>query len=276
MNFLTGLVDLAKGAWSWFTGGSTLASIAQTALTAFGVSQLSKFTNKENTETTAAANPTQPDPGVRLQVEPDTEHKIPVVYGDAYLGGIITDAQLTNDNKTMWYCIAICERTGIRMSDNVQSKIQFEDIFWNDQRLIFKTGDQIDYGVTVDYSVDRDGNVDYSLQGNVRVYCFNGSTNILGLPQNVMPDNYRQYTGDSGPFAAFELMPGWGSNTHTMNDIAFALIRVDYNKDKGVTGLGDIKFHVKNTMTMPGDCIYDYMTNTRYGAGIAPEEIYSA
>lgn len=274
MDFISGIVNAAKGLWSWFTGNSAIASLAQTALTAWGVSQLSQSTTKENTETTASTT-NQVDIGVRLQVDPDPDHKIPVVYGEAYLGGIVTDAQITNSNKTMWYCITICERTGIKLSDNQASQIQFEDIFWNDQRLVFNTGDQSDYGVLVDYSVDRDGNVDYSLQGQVRVYCFSGGKNVLNLPQNVMPDNYRQYAGDTGPFQAFELMPGWGAS-YAMDNLAFALIRVDYNKDKGVTGLGDIKFHIKNTMTLPGDCIYDYMTNEIYGAGIAPEEIYSA
>jgi hypothetical protein len=28
-------------------------------------------------------------------------------------------------------------------------------------------------------------------------------------------------------------------------------------------------------MTQPGDCLLDYMTNTRYGAGIAAQEIRS-
>jgi hypothetical protein len=30
---------------------------------------------------------------------------------------------------------------------------------------------------------------------------------------------------------------------------------------------------MKNTMTLPGDVLYDYMTNTRYGAGIPEAEI---
>lgn len=260
MNFITGLVDIAKGAWSWFTGGSTLASIAQTALTAWGVSKLSQSTTKENATTTVSQTNT-PDPGVRLQVTPDTEHKIPVVYGSAYLGGIITDANITNNNKTMWYAITICEKTGLRMSDGVQSQFTFEDIFWNDQRIIFKTD-----GITADHSVDRDGNVDYSIQDQVKVYCYNGSST-----DGVLPDNY---TGTLPP-PANTLMPGW-STTSTMNDLIFALIRVDYNKDKGVTGIPTVTFHVTNSMTMPGDSIYDYMTNTRYGAGIDPTEIYSS
>jgi len=53
----------------------------------------------------------------------------------------------------------------------------------------------------------------------------------------------------------------------------FALVRVDYNKDKGITGLADIKFKIRNTMTQAGDVYYDYLTNAWYGAGIDPARI---
>jgi hypothetical protein len=58
-----------------------------------------------------------------------------------------------------------------------------------------------------------------------------------------------------------------------MNDLIFALVRVDYNREKNVTGLGDVTFEVSNSMFLPGDVLNDYMTNTRYGAGIASAEI---
>lgn len=261
MDFLSGIWNAAKGIWGWFTGGSTLASIAQTALTAFGVSQLSKFTNKENA-TTAASTTTAPDPGVRLQVDPDTEHKIPVVYGEAHLGAIVTDAQLTNDNKTMVYCLTICERTGVKLSDSQQSTVTFQDAYWNDQRIVFKAD-----GITTDYSVDRDGNVDYSIQDRVKIYFYSGGS---ASSNQQAPDGF-SITATN----AWTVMPGW-SSSYTMNELVFAIIRVDYNKDKGITGLPTMAFHVKNNMDMPGDCIYDYMTNTRYGAGIDPTEIYSS
>jgi len=31
--------------------------------------------------------------------------------------------------------------------------------------------------------------------------------------------------------------------------------------------------NMSNSMTMPGDVLYDMMTNTTYGAGIAPADI---
>jgi hypothetical protein len=61
-----------------------------------------------------------------------------------------------------------------------------------------------------------------------------------------------------------------------MTGLAFAVIRVEYNKEKGVTGVGTIRVDAESSMTFPGDVLYDQMTNTKYGAGIAPGEIYSA
>ena len=59
-----------------------------------------------------------------------------------------------------------------------------------------------------------------------------------------------------------------------MSDLVFAVIEITYNSSNGVTKApSSVEFHVSNSMTMPGDCIYDYMTNTRYGAGIPVTEI---
>jgi Putative phage tail protein len=49
------------------------------------------------------------DNGVRQQVPPATTNSLPIVYGDAYLGGIFVDAVLSNDQKTMYYVLAISQ-----------------------------------------------------------------------------------------------------------------------------------------------------------------------
>jgi hypothetical protein len=55
-----------------------------------------------------ADNPeTQQDMGVRQQVPPSAVNAIPIVYGDAYMGGTFVDAVLTTDQKTMYYVLAI-------------------------------------------------------------------------------------------------------------------------------------------------------------------------
>jgi hypothetical protein len=61
-----------------------------------------------------------------------------------------------------------------------------------------------------------------------------------------------------------------------MSDLVFCIIKLTYNKEKDITGLGNIEFKMTNSMTLPGDVMQDYMTNTRYGAGISNTEIYSA
>jgi hypothetical protein len=70
-------------------------------------------------------------------------------------------------------------------------------------------------------------------------------------------------------------MPEWDS-TWDMSDLIFAVVRINFDTEKNIKGLENIKFTVKNTMTLPGDCLYDIMTNARYGAGLAEEEIYLA
>ena len=55
-----------------------------------------------------ADNPeNQQDMGVRQQVPPSAVNAIPIVYGDAYMGGTFVDAVLTTDQKTMYYVLAI-------------------------------------------------------------------------------------------------------------------------------------------------------------------------
>jgi hypothetical protein len=258
MSFLSGLWDLGSS----ILGSSTGSSLLKAGVTALALNQVSKSVAKTNATTTASKT-TAPDLGVRLQLDPDTQHKIPVVYGTATLGGIITDAQITNGNKTMSYCITIAEKTGTKFSDTLPSVTTFQDIYWGDQRLVFATD-----GITVNYSVDRNGTTDPSLKGLVKVYCYDGGS---ASTKQVIPDNYTNATRVN----AYSVMPQWTSS-HQMTNLVFAIVIITYNKDKNVTQLGDMKFKLTNSMTLPGDCIYDYMTNNLYGAGIDTSEIYSA
>lgn len=250
MSFLSGLKSF---------GGSALGSIAQIAVLAFVSKQMSNNTPANNVPTDSPANI---DAGVRVQEKPNSTAKIPVLYGTAFFGGNITDAEMTADNKTMYYVLTLSEKTGTKLSDGQASAYVFKDVYWNDQRVIFKTD-----GITVDYTVDREGTQDISLRDSVKIYCYRG-----GSGQGTVPENY---TNNSVPNADV-VMPSWDSATHTMNDLIFAVVRVDYSREKNVTGIGDLKFHIQNSMFLPGDVMYDYMTNTRYGAGIAPAEILSA
>jgi hypothetical protein len=258
MSWLDDIVDFGSTALNWLGGNSIAGNLAKTAILGYGLNQVTKSINQDN----ATKNTTsQPDPGVRLQVDPDPQHKIPVVYGQAFLGGIVTDAVLTNSNQTMFYCLTICERTGVKLSDSVQSVVTFKDIYLNDERVQFKSD-----GITVDFTVDRTGTQNDFPRDLVKIYLYNnGSTGA------VVPEAYSNGSLSN----AFAIMPNWTSN-HTMNDLVFAIVRVDYNKEKNVTQLPKLEFQVSNTMTLPGDCIYDTLTNTRYGAAIDATEVFSS
>lgn len=266
MSWLDSVVDFGKsvlgGITDIFSGNSLGGNILKTVMTGYALNKVTKSINKSNdaakTESPAAA--TAVDPGVRVQTQANTEYKIPVLYGTAVFGGALIDARMTNDNKTMYYVYALCENTGTKMSDGLASQISFKDVYWNDQRIVFKSD-----GITANYCVDRGGKVNRSIQDLVKVYCYrNGST------QGVLP------TGYSGSVPnAYSVVPNWTS-AWSMTNLAFAIVRVDYNKEKGITGMGNVTFEMNNTMTMPGDVLYDMMTNTRYGAGIDPADIKAA
>ena len=52
-------------------------------------------------------SPQSQDTGARQQVPPANNNSIPVVYGDAWLGGTFVDGVLSTDQKTMYYVLAI-------------------------------------------------------------------------------------------------------------------------------------------------------------------------
>lgn len=254
-------ISAIKTGWSWVTGKSVAAALTRTVLLGYALNKLNS-SKKDNPSDGGGAGQ-QPDPGVKVQVEANTRNKIPVLYGEAFVAGKITDAVMTNNNQTMWYCVTISETTGTKLSDSLASSYILEDVYWNDQRIIFTA-----FGRDINYTIDRDGNIDRSLQNRVSIFFYAGGS---ASSYYLTPDNY---TADPTPPNAWTIMPDWTSN-HTMNDLIFAIVRVDYDRERGVNGLGNLVFHLKNSMELPGDCIYDYMTNNKYGAGIDPAEIYS-
>jgi hypothetical protein len=175
------------------------------------------------------------------------------------MGGIITDGILANDNKTMWMCLTISERTGRLFSSGAAPTYTFPKCYRNTSEVTFQ-GD----GITIDRVTDSDGNVDSSMQGLIKVYLYAGS----GAAANQISP-----TGFSvSPQNAWDLFPGWTSSDN-MSDLIFALIKVEYNRDKNVTTVGQFQFNIVNSMTDAGDVLFDYATNTRYGAGIRLPEI---
>lgn len=256
MSFLSGILSAGKSAVKFLSGNSALSTLAKTALLGYAVNRMSKNALKGNDSGTKNI-----DQGVRLQVAPNADSKIPVLYGSAFFGGNISDAAMTNNNKTMWYCLVLSEKTGTQYSNSAASTYTFNNVYWNNQRIIFNTD-----GITVNYTVDSNGTIDRSLSGLIKVYCYAGGRTAGQVPIG--------YTG-SVPNAE-TLFPNWTSGTHAMQNLVFALVRVDYNRERNVTGIGDMLFQITNSMNKPGDVVYDYLTNTVYGCGIAATDVITA
>jgi hypothetical protein len=265
MSWFDDLVSAGKSllgtAVNFFTSNSLGANLAKTALLGYTLNRVNQSINKKNeparsTQEQAA----QVDPGVRIQVPPSSDYKVPVLYGSATFGGAITDAYLTPDNQNMYFVLTLCERTGNLLSTGSASTFTFNDVYLNDNRLVFQ-GD----GITVDYMIDREGNQDISPRGLVQVYCYAGDSE-----QGVTPEYYSGSVPN-----AYTVMPNWDS-TKQMTDTVFAIVKVTYTKDKGINGLPNMMFTVTNSMSLPGDCLYDLLTNERYGADIDASEINSS
>lgn len=259
MSFLDDVASVGSSIYNSVSGSAIASSIARSAALGLMVYQVNKSINKDNSKPDTA-NSTQPDRYVREQLSPDTNHSIPVVYGTAHLKGIITDAVMSEDNKTMYYCITLCEKTGTLLSTGSPSSIAFNKVYLNGNEVTFAND-----GITVVSTTDPDGNIDNQMNGYIKIYCFNGGSSSPVVPEG--------YSNGSLTFAN-GLFPNWTSN-HTMDDLVFAIVRVEYNKERNVTSLGDVEFKLTNSMSKPGDVINDYMKNTRYGAGIPDTEIYS-
>jgi hypothetical protein len=255
MSFLSGILDIGKSVVGFLGGNSVWSSLAKTALMGFALNRLNSNTNKGSD----AGKEINIDKGVRLNYsQPKTEHYIPVLYGSAFFGGFMFDIAMSADRKTMYYATALCEKTSTNLAGAAPT-YTFKDVYWENQRVQFKSD-----GVTVDFTRDNNGTIDRSLSGLVKIYHYAGGRTAGQVP-----------TGYSGTVPNAEtIFPNWTSATHALDGLVFAIIVVSYNREKNVTGIAqDMRWEVASNNFLPGDVLYDYLTSTRYGAGIPAADI---
>lgn len=195
------------------------------------------------------------DQGVRIQLPPATENKIPIVYGTAYQQGVITDARISNANQNMTYVITLSEYVS-------SGSWSVGDIYWNDQRLVFQATDSLAH--IVDYSIQPDDQTNQNLNGKVKVRIYAGSSTSTNqiFPLVAAPNQV----------AAYDFIPDCDS-TYALTDLVFAVVEITYDAEKGITGLPTMTFQITNSVKNPALVWYDYITNTRYGAGFTATEI---
>lgn len=256
MAVISSIVAAVSAAFTAVSGYLTASAIGgllvRTALTGLVSYAISRTIGRPQ-------SPTGVDPGVRLQLPPATNHKIPVLYGSAYFGGIITDAVLTNNNKDLWVMMTLAETTGPLLSDGSMSSYSVGNVYWNGNKVTFQSD-----GITLNYVTDSNNNNDSSPNGIVQVAIYAGGSDAS--------DQLAPPGTSLTPFDIKGTFPNWDSSKQC-SDLITAFIKLQYNAEKGVTGIGDWQFQLINTCRLPGDVMFDYATNTRYGAGIAVADI---
>ena len=205
------------------------------------------------------------DNGVRQQVPPATTNSLPIVYGDAYLGGVFVDAVLSTDQKTMYYVLAISQ-----ISPNGQFSIDYSTdhatskMYWQDQTIAFDATDL----TKVASLRDGAGNVQTKVAGNlfINLYKSNEAGTITPLNGTALPSVVMGGTD-------IDAAQRWPSSGRQMNGLAFAIIKMVYSQDAGTTQMQAVTFHASQYLfgsgaAKPGDVWYDYITNTKYGAAM--------
>lgn len=203
----------------------------------------------------------------REQVPPTTDNSIPIVYGDAYLGGTFVDAALSSDQKTMYYVLAISS-----ISPNGQFTYDTTKFYYGG-RLITFSGTETDKVISL---TDDAGNVDTAVTDNLWIYLYTSNAAGVITPVNTASMPHQVMSGSVLPAGLV-----WPSSGRQMNGVAFAIVRLVYHAQEGFTQLQPITFKVKQALSgvgvaRPGDVWYDYMTSTIYGAAIDNAYIDSA
>lgn len=199
--------------------------------------------------------------GTRIQLPPGTDNKVPVLYGRAYCNPIIVDAYIsTSDGKTqdtMTYIMLLSETSA--WSDATYT---VNDIYWNDLRLEFSAGaaqrgkkrNEAAYNEPEDF-------VDENFKDRVwfGVWRWNNATRSV---DTIFGDKTIQQFVPDGQVTSASKYEGY----------VFAAMTMRYDQEKGFTGLSTMTFDMTNSISDPAKVLYDYMTSSRYGAGMNYDE----
>jgi hypothetical protein len=236
--------------------GVSAATIGATAFAAavFAINFAVSYTV---TRVFGAKPPRQQDNGVRQQIPPSADNSIPVVYGEAWMGGTFVDAVLTSDNQAMYYVLAISN-----ISPNGQFTFDTTQFYYGDRLITFAPGTNQVASLT-----DGAGNVDTKINGYLYINLYTSTasgtiTTVLGTAPNVAMG------GVDIPVAL-----RWPASGRQMNGLAFAIVYLKYSTDAGSTGLQPLTFRVKHALNgtgvaKPGSVLKDYLTNTVYGGAV--------
>ena len=249
----------------------------------------------------------EPNPGNRAQTPPAGSNKLPIIYGNAWTGGIITDLSITNDNQTLYYVFALSEVTNTESSSvGGADNITFGDVYWGGKKCIFDSAPREANKLVKDiqYRITTVGTTNWIAIGASEaiigaVFTKNATTatgdgfaepvdqsgvKSLYDPSTAQEQDIAGYmnvylykNGSNNPansltsaitlMQATDLTYTWDSGK-LMTNCAFAIIKLKYSQSRNLVGLNGTNFELTNSRSAPGDCFLDYLTSTRYGASI--------
>jgi hypothetical protein len=244
---------------SYFTGVAAAKFTFAMTAAAFAVNMVaSSIISKAFAPKGFGTNDATPNPGSPTQVPPAGSNKVPIVYGTAYVGGIVTDLSITSNNQKLFYVMTLCEVTNTEPGQTPDT-INFGFVYWGGKRCIFDGVDQYKVIGLLDEST---GVTDYAVSGRLNIYLFrNGSSSGVNTAQTAIQI---MSNGD--------LVYQWDASK-LMTNAAFAIIEMTYSQTANLTSLQATRFQVTNSRTNPGDCIADYLQSTRYGAALSTSQI---
>jgi hypothetical protein len=185
------------------------------------------------------------DSGARVQLPPATSNKVPVVYGSAYIAPTITDAKISTDQKFMWYVCTLSEVTD-------SGSFTYGNILYNGKTVQFDGSTAKVVSLTTNSDPVQ---VDTTVDGKLYIYKFtNGSSsgvNTGGLTAiQIMSD---ASTGGGIPYDERWTGPIYttGGESADMTNLAFLIVRMEYNTDAGLTGLGTLNVQLQNSLDKP-------------------------
>ena len=193
---------------------------------------------------------------VRIQVSPDPDYKIPVLYGRVTMGGAVTDVCTVNNGNELQFCVTLAMSTGDKI-DGTATTYELKNVYMNNQKINFSAGGQLAESVT-----DTEGNINTNYANLVGAYLFDSSTLW------VRPAGFESLDN----LDARNVFSTWTPN-HVMPGLLFGIVRIAWNPDLGLNDIPEMRFDIQSSMSLPGDILYDYMRSPIYGCGLQDDLI---
>jgi len=272
MGFVVAAVKVAAAFVAKSAIAKTVVKLAATALISkVATKAISKLIAKRD----GVGAPSGSDAGGRVQLPPATDNKLPIIYGSAWIGGPIIDAKISTDQKYMWYCVALCEKPdGVSITFDTAN-----GIYYSGKKVNFGTN-----GAVASLQTNSDPpQIDNKMANKIYIWLFQNGAANPGL--NTGGLNAIQIMSDATTGGGIPANERWNSSLYTsggqsvkLENMAFAIVRVEYNPDAGTTNLDTLQLKVTNNMgstngCQPGTAILDYLTNERYGCAIPLENV---